>query len=458
MIRTRQNLLILLFFGLVWSLAWGALFLWNLHNERQRTRDIVLQEARAFSQQILTTRDWNASHGGVYVPVTDLMQPNQYLFDPGRDVVTTSGLTLTKINPAFMTRQLADFAGKKNNVQFNITSLKPVRPENSPDPWEAEALHSFERGEQELFDFTETPDGKKLFRYMAALFVEESCLACHARYGSREGEVRGGVSVTIPIDMLTDYHYRKLALLIVVYGFVWLSGLVATNFGLKSFIRKMEIQQKDQMSAILLAEQERERKRIGRELHDSLGQSLSAIKFGIENELLKMQQKNTAQDTDGLKKIVPRLQEAIEEVRRIVMDLWPSTLDDLGLIATLSWFSREFESIYAGIRIEQQLTLGEDAIPKPLKIAIFRIVQEALNNIAKHSNADRVSLRLGRTGHGIELRIEDNGPAAAADGGKGFGIISMQERAELSGGKFAIVFVEGKGTCVQASWPLPSAS
>jgi PAS domain S-box-containing protein len=211
------------------------------------------------------------------------------------------------------------------------------------------------------------------------------------------------------------------------------------------------------LSSQLLAVQENERKRISRELHDSIGQSLSAIKFRVENILQEVGESRVK----PLEDLIPIIQESIEEARRIQMDLRPSILDDLGILATLSWFCREFEKIYSTIRIEKLVQIQENEVSTQLKTVIFRIMQEALNNVAKHSKANFILLFLRKTDGTIELTIQDNGQGfdlnevlSIESSRRGLGLTSMRERAELSGGSFVIESVRGKGTIVRATWPL----
>ena len=213
------------------------------------------------------------------------------------------------------------------------------------------------------------------------------------------------------------------------------------------------------LSSQLLTAQENERERIARELHDGIGQSLSAIKFSVESILRQMDKSMTEGSVGSLKTLIPLIQEAIEEVRKIAMDLRPSTLDDLGILATISWFCREFQTIYSGIRIEKQITIQENEVPDPLKTIIYRVLQEALNNVAKHSEADLVRLSLGKRDSTIELAIEDNGLGFDLEDVfsgeslmRGLGLASMRERTEVSGGAFAIESVKGTGTIVRATW------
>jgi signal transduction histidine kinase len=211
------------------------------------------------------------------------------------------------------------------------------------------------------------------------------------------------------------------------------------------------------LSAKLIEAQENERKLIAQELHDSIGASLTAIIYGLEESLDSAAAKLSTQ----LREVLTMAQETVEETRRISSNLRPSILDDLGIMATINWFSRQFQTLYDSIKIEKHMEVQEDEVAEPLKIVIYRILQEALNNAAKHSKADTVHISLRRTEESLELAVEDNGrgfdPTSLRHRGKlatGMGLGSMKERAELSGGSFAISSKKGEGTVVQASWPL----
>jgi PAS domain S-box-containing protein len=213
------------------------------------------------------------------------------------------------------------------------------------------------------------------------------------------------------------------------------------------------------LSSQLLNAQEEERKRISRELHDGIGQSLSAIKFTVETALNEMAQENPAQVSQSLEAVVPLVQEAVEEVRTISRNLRPSILDDLGILATISWFCREVEDTYTGIRIHKRINIKEDDVPDSLKTVIFRLLQEAVNNVTKHARANSIDLSLEGTDERIELTIEDNGMGfdlekELAEGRlkDGIGLSSMRERTELSNGSFLIESNKGAGTRVRASW------
>lgn len=213
------------------------------------------------------------------------------------------------------------------------------------------------------------------------------------------------------------------------------------------------------LSSQLLSAQEQERKRISSELHDGVGQYLSSIKFSMDNIGHNCEQTDPA-SSSAIRKLIPIIQEAIDEVRRLSMDLRPSMLDDLGILATLSWFCRRYQTVFSHIRIETHINIKEDEVPADLKTVIYRIVQEALNNVAKHAVANLVQLCLSKSDDTIELIVQDNGQGfemakmARGYSEAGIGFLSMRERAELSGGSFTVDSKPGLGVKIRASWKL----
>jgi len=217
------------------------------------------------------------------------------------------------------------------------------------------------------------------------------------------------------------------------------------------------------LSNQLLSTEEKERKRIARELHDGIGQALSAIKFSVENSLRELRNNPDHAELKSLEAVIPLTQKTIEEVRRIVKDLRPAILDDLGILATITWFCREFQKVYVGIKIEREVDIVENDVPSTLKTVIYRILQEALNNIANHSQADLVHLSLKKIHDRVELTVADNGTGfdlaeaiSLKPSRRGFGLASMRERAELSGAEFKISSSVGQGTTIQVGWKMQS--
>lgn len=216
-----------------------------------------------------------------------------------------------------------------------------------------------------------------------------------------------------------------------------------------------------QLYTQLVTAQENERRRVARELHDGLQQLLAGIKFKVESFVQTIRNSGIQTETKPLEAVIPVIQESVREIRRIQMNLRPAILDDLGILATISWFCREFEALCQGIQIEKQIDLQEDEIPEPLKMPIYRIMQEGLTNIHKHSGASLVRLSFRKTNGWIELSIQDNGQGfdpqealSVKSDKSGMGLSSMRERAEHSGGSFAIESAKGGGTVLRAAWPL----
>jgi PAS domain S-box-containing protein len=215
------------------------------------------------------------------------------------------------------------------------------------------------------------------------------------------------------------------------------------------------------LSSRILDAQENERKRVARELHDGIGQALTGIKFAIENGVRRLKETETAPHFKVLDDIIPLIQTTVDETRRIAMGLRPSTLDDIGISETIYWFCQQFESIHKNIRILKSIEVEEDQIPETLKTVIFRVLQESLNNVAKHSGADRVQLSLQQKGNTVKLIVEDNGsgfdsekPLPQNATGQGFGLASMRERIELSGGIFTLETAPEQATRICAEWTI----
>ncbi len=221
-----STLRIFLLSAFFWTLTnLGMAFLANVW-VKDETYQQTLTQARAIFQMIIDIRRWNASHGGVYVPVTESTQPNPCLDVPRRDIVADDGRKLTLINPAYMTRQLSEITAKRNDVRFHITSNNPIRPANCPREWETEALHTFTLPDDEFVQWNLSGKQGRQFHYMAPLWTETACMKCHSKQGYQEGDLRGGISVSIPVDQVLAGRDRIIRKLNAGFFCVWFLGLV----------------------------------------------------------------------------------------------------------------------------------------------------------------------------------------------------------------------------------------
>jgi PAS domain S-box-containing protein len=627
------------FLVLLWTGCISASLLWNLYEQKEKTLKIARNSAQITFENDVLYRKWAATQGGVYVPVSEHTPANEYLSVHERDVTTSSGLSLTLVNPAYMARQVHEMMVGTHGSRGHITSLNPIRPENSPDPWEAAALTSFEAGIEEVSSLEKIGD-KEYMRLMRPFVAEKACLKCHAAQGYKEGDIRGGISVSIPMAPLWAIERPLVAKMSLVHFLLWalgIAGIVVSKRSLekqvlareraeealrvseeqyrsffelgaigmcqtepatgrllrvndryceitgysreemlaktmgdltdpedreadrekfmhmvrcespeytkeKRYTRKdgrviwvhaaarvirdendspvrtvgilMDITQRKQaeealreahdqlenrvrertaeleqanqelraeiayrkqaqdalqesegrcryLSTQLLMVQEEERRRVALDVHDSLGSRLAGLKIRLATMRDMPEEAEVMPVASMLDKILPFVEESIMEVRRIQNALRPPLLDDLGLKATLRWLSREFRESMPQIAVETTIEVEEEEIPDSLKIVMFRICQEALNNTAKHSAADLVRISLGRVRDKLELVVRDNGRGFDLGGvsGKrgekgGLGLSSMRERTQLSGGDFSVETGDGSGTTVRAVWAL----
>ncbi|MGE5255154.1 MAG: PAS domain S-box protein [Hyphomicrobiales bacterium] len=202
---------------------------------------------------------------------------------------------------------------------------------------------------------------------------------------------------------------------------------------------------------------ETDRRTVSRELHDSIGGSLAAIKFGLE-DAAEQADRDPACRVTSLPTIISHLADTIKETKRISANLRPLTLDDLGLLATIESYCRQFSQRYGAIHLVREIEAGEQEIPDEFKIVVYRVMQEALTNAAKHSNADTVHIRLRREDAQVVFEVEDNGCGFSAnevlnrdDCMSGFGLKSMQERTEICDGVFTVRSTPGAGTSIRVT-------
>jgi two-component system, sensor histidine kinase and response regulator len=231
----------LLALGIAVGIAWTAFLVHTYHdfvtNHEAGLYSAVLAEARSSHAKDIAYRRWNSQLGGVYAETSDTVRPNPYLEVENRDVTTDKGQQLTMINPAFMTRMVHEIMAESEGIRGHITSLNPIRPANSPEEWEAEALHAFQEGATEV-SYIHGENGARVFRFMRPLVTEESCLKCHAKQGYRLGDIRGGISVTLPmqpydqsLEALRESELRNKFL-------SWLGGMGFLGFAMFLLVRQ----------------------------------------------------------------------------------------------------------------------------------------------------------------------------------------------------------------------------
>jgi signal transduction histidine kinase len=237
-----------------------------------------------------------------------------------------------------------------------------------------------------------------------------------------------------------------------------LKGKIAEHKKTETALRESERALRH-LSFKIVETQENERKQVAKELHDSIGSSLAAVKFALEEKLQSMQD-SPPNGTISLEKIINHIHDTIREVRRISSSLRPSILDDLGLLAAIQWYCRINRDMYADTRIEVDIQVKEEDLPQNSRIVLYRVMQEALNNALKHSGADTIQLSLSQASGCIRMCIKDNGcgfdPELALknpDPMIGYGLSSMYDRAEVVSAALSIDSGPDRGTSLCLKLP-----
>jgi signal transduction histidine kinase len=208
------------------------------------------------------------------------------------------------------------------------------------------------------------------------------------------------------------------------------------------------------LSARLVAAQEQERQTISRELHDQVGQTLTAIKIDVTRAEQGLDPTQT-ELAERLRRARKGAEETLEIIRRLSMLLRPSMLDDLGLSAALGWYTKQFAASTA-IRVSLNDDGSADQAPDAHKISLYRIVQEALTNCARHSEAKSILIKLASEEDRYIIRIEDDGKGfLPSHEGRGIGLIGIEERVAEMGGILEVNSAPGAGTKIFVSIPLP---
>jgi len=452
-----------------------ASLFWNIKVEQENTENIAHNGAKAFFKQVVLSRAWNAGHGGVYVPVTETVQPNPYLKVKNRDIVSANGIRLTKINPAYMTRQISEIAQKANDVQFHITSLKPIRPANKATEWETKALMSFEKGENDFGEFVLLSNHHSSYRYMAPLMTKESCLKCHAEQGYKVGDIRGGISVTIPFSKRNSPWI------------IWLSHILALMLGLAGLLfsgiklhkKSLEIKKKniDLDRALQKAEKASKAKseflaNMSHEIRTPLNGVIGFSELLNNTELTPLQEQylqNTNTSAHTLMGIINDILDfskieagklELEKIRTDIFELIEDTSDIMRYQASIKGIE---------LLVNFNHTMPRYAIVDPIRLR--QILVNLLNNAVKFTDKGEIELKVTfikikddsgtfgfsvrDTGIGISDEQEKklfkafsqaDSSTTRKFGGTGLGLIISNKLAKKMGGEIKLKSVPGNGT------------
>lgn len=232
-------------------------------------------------------------------------------------------------------------------------------------------------------------------------------------------------------------------------------ALIATVRHAEHIIKRQQLSIRERSHALeilssqLLSAQEQEKKRVAHELHEGIIQTLGSIKFQVENASSQL---STDPGKSSLQAVIPLLQTTITEIRSLAMELHPSSLDDMGLIATLNWYCRELKNIYPDLTLEKTIGVRESDITPPLKVILYRVIQQAVQNFLRHHCTSRIGINLTKKPTGIQLQISNDCGLQDMEEYESDSWVAIQERIALSGGASEISASVRGGSTLSAVW------
>lgn len=239
-----------LFVLLMWLVVLGGSLAWNISNEHQQSYELALQAARTSFNKDQAFRFWGTKHGGVYVPPTKDTPPNPYLAHlPHRDVETLSGKKLTLMNPAYMVNQMMDDYADLYGITGRIVGLVALNPKNIADEWESNAIKKFMANEAEEVIELSLLNGVPHLRLIRPMIMKEGCQKCHGHLGFKNGEVRGGVGVSLPMTPYLELGEAGVNTLIISHLIIFMLGL--TGIAVFSFKAKQYLLERQQVNLTL---------------------------------------------------------------------------------------------------------------------------------------------------------------------------------------------------------------
>ncbi|MDL2279958.1 response regulator [Desulfovibrio sp. OttesenSCG-928-G11] len=253
--KSQKNLLLFFIMLLAgWTAAIALSLGYNISHLKSHAEESAKIQAMTAFEKDVNYRRWNSNHGGVFVDIEQgAISPNPYLPPEGREITDSQGKVYTKVNPAFMTRLVHEIGELRSGVLGHITSNNPIRPENKPDPWEYRALQLLESRQADEVAEVQEIRGKPYLRYIGGLVTEKSCLPCHEFQGYKEGDIRGGITISVPMAPFSQALDQSKYNLWLSHGGLWLIGFLTISFGMDGIMRRAKERDKAEAQTRTLA-------------------------------------------------------------------------------------------------------------------------------------------------------------------------------------------------------------
>jgi len=461
---------------LLWSALIGIALFWSITDRNEELIEKITATARITHYKDVIFRRWASMHGGVYVPVTETTVPNIHLEDIAeRDIVTPSGRKLTLMNPAYMTRQMYELAEKDSNMYGHITSLNPIRPENKPDAWEEKALKRFENGDSEVTS-TERIQGKRYLRLMRPLKVEAECLKCHKKQGYKLGDIRGGISVSIPFKYYESTENQQIINIWLRYLLLWFGGLIGivitwylVHLQMKNLLQtQLKLQSSEQQLMEINATKDKFFSIIAHDLKNPFTQILGFSDLLLTNHKRydeAKREKMLQAISTATKNTYSLLENLLEwaNIQRGKIEIKPVTISIQLLI----------DEILQLVELQahaKQITIKHE-IEKSDLFADEKIIHTVLRNLISNAikfteNGGTITIKVKNINNIIEFSVNDTGigmseseleklfkpeqhfskAGTANEKGTGLGLLLCKDFVELHGGKIWVESTKGIGS------------
>lgn len=403
------------------------------HDYDKSILEIANREAELAYYKDSLYRKWGALNGGVYVPISEHTQPNPYLINiKNRDITTPDGQKLTLVNPAYMTRLVFEMAAG-NVVQVHLTSDKYLNPVNKPDEWEMDALQKLYDGAEQVSELSKIKD-KLYLRFMKPFVIDESCLKCHEYQGYSIGDIRGGISLELPLFGYYKALEEEQRHIIISSLTIWILGIITlifTYFKMSSVVRKEE--NLNTYKTVLF-----------REFNHRVKNNLQIITGIIDLYKLQDSGKN--------------IEEALEEVQKKLKymsdlhDIFTSKKDAVSVSAVeyINNICNSFSDASDKDSIKFDIAVDDFRLDNSIALTCGLIINELITNSYKYAfNSINVSptifISMRKEGCKVTLEYKDNGSGFTSEkkSSGSYGMLLVESMADKLNAKYTINGMNG---------------
>ena len=406
---TRNSIII----ALGWTMLCFLSVYWNVISEKEKSIALAQKEAMTIFEKDQAFRFWANDHQGVYVPVTEKTPPNENLKHiPERDIVTPSGKQLTLMNPAYILRQVMSQYATLYSATGHITSLKPINPSNKPDDWETLALHEFNAGKKEVISVEGEGDTQSL-RFMKPMYTKAGCLECHSHQGYELGDVRGGVSISIPLAPYRAIELKSLKKLYLTHLFFFFSGISVIVFSY--FRSRARIIEQFNVTQTLHEHSEKTKLFAYFVAHDLKNPAIAI--HGL-TKLLKKKYRDVLNDEanhfcDKITQSASQIESLVEQINiYISAKEHPLKIQELNFLKICQSINEEYASLLEQRTIEWS-TPTQNTTIRADRIAIMRIIRNLIDNALKYGgdSLSHIEIAFTETEYFYTFSVSNNGNA-----------------------------------------------